>query len=96
MELNYQMQERTENIDPVQKKRVITFLFISLLLLAVYFLIWELLPHTNFYDSVIVIGLAFLALVPAFLTNALMPLVSNIPGIKRIPIDGGRMHKDGQ
>ena len=44
----------------------------------------------------VILGLAFFGLVPSFLTNAMMPLVANFKWIKRYPMDGGRMHKDGQ
>ncbi len=78
-----------------QRNKVIKFLIGSILLLLGFLSAWELYPRTNIHDGVLVMGLSFLPLVPAFLTDALMPVVANIPKIKRYPIDGGRVHKDG-
>ena len=84
-----------KEINKKQRNRVIAFLVASIVLLLGFLWTWELYPTTNINDGVLVMGLAFLPLVPAFLTDALMPVVANLPKIKRYPIDGGRIHKDG-
>jgi CDP-2,3-bis-(O-geranylgeranyl)-sn-glycerol synthase len=82
------------NLRKEDLRKVEWFVGISVLLLFLYILGWVLLY--SIYDALVIMGLAFFGMVPAFLTNALMPLVANIKGIKRYPLDFGKCHKDGE
>jgi CDP-2,3-bis-(O-geranylgeranyl)-sn-glycerol synthase len=82
------------NLDIKDIHKVELFVGISLLILAVYIIVWTALY--SIYDCLVIMGLAFFGLVPSLITNALMPLVSNFKGFKRYPMDGGRFHKDGE
>lgn len=85
-----------KDINKKALKKVLIFLSAFVILLTINFLVWHFLPNTSVFDGTTVMGLAFLAMVPCFLADVLMPVVANIKFIPRYPLDGGRMHKDGQ
>lgn len=82
------------NLKAEDLQKVKWFVAISVILLGAYIIGWVLLY--SIYDALVIMGLAFFGLVPAFITNGLMPFVANIKGIKRYPMDFGKCHKDGQ
>ncbi len=82
------------NIKPadIQKEKIFVAIMTSLLL--IYFLIWSLVYSIS--DALAIMGLSFLILVPAFVTNGMMVIVGKIGSIKRFPIDNGKTFKDGE
>ncbi|MHA1674579.1 MAG: CDP-archaeol synthase [Promethearchaeota archaeon] len=82
------------NIDPKQWQNQRRFVLIFVGILLATLLIWSIIY--TLLDALIVMGLAFFILVPAFATNGMMVLAGKIKGIPRFPLDGGRYHKDGE
>lgn len=82
------------NIDLNEWKKEKTFVIIFTVLLLSYFAIWA--ATYTLLDALIIMGLAFFILVPAFITNAMMVLVGKIKGIPRYPLDGGKCFSDGE
>ena len=82
------------NIRPEDLRRENIFIIVNAVLFFLFLLIWVLIYSV--LDALIVFGFAFFILLPSFFTNAAMVLTGKIKGIPRFPIDGGRMHKDGE
>ena len=82
------------NIKPADIKKEQIFVAIITASLLIYILIWSLVY--SFSDALAIMGLSFLILVPAFITNGCMVIVGKIKNIKRFPIDNGKTFKDGE
>ncbi len=82
------------NIDPRDLKREKLFVGISSLILFLYFLGWTI--AYSLLDALIIMGLGFIVLTPALITNGMMVLVGKIKGIKSYPIDCGKNFFDGK
>lgn len=82
------------NIKPEDLRKETIFVASSAVILFIFLLIWTLVYSFN--DAIVIMGLGFFILVPAFLTNGMMVLAGKIKGIKSYPMDGGRMYKDGK
>ncbi len=82
------------NIKPEDFKKETIFVVASAIILFIYLTIWVVLYSIN--DAIVIMGLGFLILVPAFATNGMMVLAGKIKGIKSYPMDGGRIFKDGK
>jgi len=82
------------NISAQQWTREIRFVLVSTIILLLFFMGWTL--RYSLLDALIVMGLGFFILVPAFITNGMMVVMGKIKGIPRYPLDGGKLWKDGK
>ena len=82
------------NINPTDIRKEKIFVVIITTSLLIYILIWSLVYSIS--DALAIMGLSFLILVPAFVTNGMMVIVASIKNIKRFPIDNGKTFKDGE
>ena len=82
------------NIKPADIRKEKLFVAIITASLLIYILIWSLVYSIS--DAFAIMGLSFLILVPAFVTNGMMVIVGKIKNIKRFPIDNGKILKDGE
>ncbi|UYP44100.1 hypothetical protein NEF87_000385 [Candidatus Lokiarchaeum ossiferum] len=82
------------NINPKDLRKETIFVASSAIILFIFLLIWSIIY--TFIDAIVVMGLGFFMLVPAFVTNGMMVLAGKIKGIKSYPMDGGRYYKDGK
>ncbi|MCF2140308.1 MAG: CDP-archaeol synthase [Candidatus Lokiarchaeota archaeon] len=82
------------NIDLHEWRKEKQFVLIFGILLISYLVIWSVIY--TLLDAIIIMGLAFFILVPAFITNGMMVFVGKIKGVPRYPLDGGKLFKDGE
>jgi CDP-2,3-bis-(O-geranylgeranyl)-sn-glycerol synthase len=82
------------NVSQENWRKVWVFTLVSVILLGLFILGWIAIYSLS--DFLTMFLIAFLEFSPAFISNGLMPLLANIKGIPRFPLDGGRTHKDGQ
>jgi CDP-2,3-bis-(O-geranylgeranyl)-sn-glycerol synthase len=75
----------------IRKEKI--FVVIITASLLIYTLIWSLVYSIS--DAIAIMGLSFLILVPAFVTNGMMVIAGTLK-IKRFPIDNGKTFKDGE
>ncbi|MHA1821772.1 MAG: CDP-archaeol synthase [Promethearchaeota archaeon] len=78
------------NISKKELKHLIIFISIFGILLFIFIMYFVIFYKIG--DFLAIMGLAFFGTIPAFLSDAFMPIAASIP-IKKYPMDGGRIYK---